>query len=227
MHSTPDRSLAGSGVVLSGIAPRRDHSPVPTIPHDDREQVHAETAAEWRAWLAANHARPDGVWLVSWRDPARGPRISYEDSVLEAVAFGWIDSKGRTLDDDRSAIWMSPRKASSGWSRSNKKRIERLEREGRMAAAGRAAIERAKADGTWTLLDDVEELIVPDDLAAGFAQHPGAADRWNATPRSMRRAMLEWLVQAKRPETRARRVADVAAATARGERAGPAARQGR
>jgi uncharacterized protein YdeI (YjbR/CyaY-like superfamily) len=188
-----------------------------------REEVHVDSTAQWRAWLEANHERPTGVWLVSWRDPARGPRIAYDDAVLEAVAFGWIDSQARTIDDERSAIWMSPRRASSGWSRSNKERIERLEREGRMAAPGRAAIERAKADGTWTLLDDVEALVVPDDLAAAFATHPGATERWEATPRSARRAMLEWLVQAKRPETRARRVEELARAAARGERAGPAA----
>jgi uncharacterized protein YdeI (YjbR/CyaY-like superfamily) len=190
-------------------------------PHDDRERVHLESAAAWRAWLEANHGRKDGIWLVTWKASSGRPHLGYEEIVEEAVAFGWIDSKGRSLDDERSMLWMSPRKAGSGWSRSNKLRIERLERDGRMAAPGRAAIERAKADGSWTLLDDVENLILPDDLAAAFEAAPGSREQWDAFSRSVRRALLEWVVQAKRPETRARRVAEIAEAAARGERANP------
>lgn len=190
-----------------------------TAPHDEREQVHAETVAEWRRWLEANHGRTEGIWLVSWRAPTGRPRMAYEESVEEALAFGWIDSKARTLDDERTTIWMSPRKPGSGWSRTNKVRIERLERDGRMTDAGRALIDQAKADGSWILLDAVEDLLVPDDLAAAFAAHAGSRERWDAFPRSARRALLEWIVQAKRPETRARRVAETAAGAARGERA--------
>ena len=90
-----------------------------------------------------------------------------------------------------------------------------------MAPAGLAAIERAKANGSWTLLDDVENLVVPEDLAAAFAANPPAAEHWAAFPRSARRVMLEWIVQARRPETRAARIAEIAAAAARNERAYP------
>jgi uncharacterized protein YdeI (YjbR/CyaY-like superfamily) len=196
-----------------------DPSMARAVPHDEREQVHIETIADWRRWLEANHARSAGVWLVSWKASTGRPRPTYEESVEEALAFGWIDSKGRTLDDERSMQWFSPRKAGSGWARTNKERIVRLERDGRMTAAGRAIIDQAKADGTWTLLDAVEDLIVPDDLAAAFAANPGARAHWDEFPRSARRALLEWLVQAKRPETRARRIAEVASRAARGERA--------
>jgi uncharacterized protein YdeI (YjbR/CyaY-like superfamily) len=189
------------------------------IPHDEREQVHVESVPDWRRWLAANHAREDGVWLVSWKPATGRPRVAYEEAVEEALAFGWIDSKGRSLDDERSMQWFSPRKPGSGWARTNKERIIRLEHEGRMTAAGRAVIERAKADGSWTLLDAVEALIVPADLGAAFDASPGAAAHWDAFPRSARRLMLEWVAQAKRPETRARRVAEIAEAAARGERA--------
>ena len=190
-----------------------------SIPHDDREQVHVETVAAWRRWLAANHARADGVWLVSWKPATGRPRVAYEAAVEEALAFGWIDSKGRSLDDERTMQWFSPRRPGSGWARTNKERIIRLERDGRMTAAGRAVIDQAKADGSWTLLDAVEALIVPSDLGAAFAASPGAAAHWEAFPRSARRLMLEWVAQAKRPETRARRIAEIAEAAARGERA--------
>ena len=189
------------------------------IPHDEREQVHLETIADWRRWLEANHGRDGGVWLVSWKASTGRSRLTYEESVEEALSFGWIDSKGRTLDDERSMLWFSRRKAGSGWSRSNKERIIRLEGDGRMTAAGRALIDQAIADGSWTLLDAVEDLLVPDDLAGAFDGQPGSRLQWDAFPRSARRALLEWLVQAKRPETRARRVAEVAAKAARGERA--------
>jgi uncharacterized protein YdeI (YjbR/CyaY-like superfamily) len=198
----------------------RDHGPMPTQrPHNEREQVHVETLAEWRAWLDANHTRDDGVWLVSWRSGSGRPRVSYDESVEEALAFGWIDSKARTIDDERAAIWMSPRKPGSGWSRSNKERIERLERDGRMADAGRRVIERAKGDGSWTVLDSVEQMVVPDDLAAAFQRTPGSREQYEAFSPSARKAILAWIATAKRPETRTRRVAEAAAAAARGERA--------
>jgi uncharacterized protein YdeI (YjbR/CyaY-like superfamily) len=186
---------------------------------DDAEQVHAETLAQWRAWLEANHARPDGVWFVSWKPATGRPSVPYEQVVEEALCFGWIDSSGRTLDGERSALWMAPRKRGSGWARSNKERIIRLEAEGRMTDAGRALIDAAKADGSWTLLDSVEAGEVPDDLAAAFESHAGSRAIWDAFPKSVRRAHLEWIVQAKTDATRAKRIADVADKASRGERA--------
>lgn len=183
------------------------------------EQVHAETAAEWRAWLERHHERESGVWLVSWKTATGRPRMSYEESVEEALAFGWVDSKANTLDDDRSMLWFAPRRSGSGWSKPNKERVERLQRDGRMTDAGRRVIERAKADGSWTLLDDVENLVVPDDLAAALDARPGALEQWEAFPRSARRGILEWIVQAKTAPTRERRVIETAEAAARGERA--------
>ncbi len=185
----------------------------------DRPHVHPETTAQWRTWLRRNHASSTGVDLVSWKAHTGRPRVSYEDAVVEALAYGWVDSKAGTLDDQRSTIWFSPRRPNSGWARTNKARVERLLAEGRMAPAGQAAIDRAKANGTWTLLDDVEDLVVPDDLAAALGQHPGAAARWEAFPPSARRSILAWIVQARRPETRARRVGETAQKAARGERA--------
>jgi len=100
--------------------------------HQDGAQVHVETIEQWRTWLIDNHTHADGVWLVSWKTATGRPRISYEESVLEALTVGWIDSLANTLDDERSMLWFSPRRPTSAWSRPNKERIAMLEREGRM-----------------------------------------------------------------------------------------------
>lgn len=189
-----------------------------SVPHDAREQVHAESAAEWRAWLDAHHATSTGVWLVTWKAATGRPRPTYDEVVEDALCYGWIDAKARSLDGERSAIWMAPRKRGSGWSRTNKVRIARLEADGRMQPSGRALIESAKADGSWALLDAVEDLVVPDDLAAAFDARPGSRERWDAFPRSAKRALLERIVQAKTPATRERRITEIADGTARGER---------
>jgi uncharacterized protein YdeI (YjbR/CyaY-like superfamily) len=186
---------------------------------DDAERVHVETAAEWRSWLEENAGRGEGVWLVSWKKASGRPAMSYDEAVTEALAFGWVDSVPRKLDDDRTMLYYAPRKPGSGWARPNKVRVARLEAEGRMAPAGAAAVASAKADGSWSKLDDVEDLVVPPDLADALAAHPPAADEWEAFPRSAKRGILEWIVQAKKPETRAKRVAETAEMAARGERA--------
>jgi uncharacterized protein YdeI (YjbR/CyaY-like superfamily) len=183
------------------------------------ELVHAETRPEWRRWLAANHAGSPGVWLVSWKTATGKPAVGYAESVEEALCFGWIDSLNRTIDDERTQQLFTPRRPGSRWSRSNKERVERLLADGLIEPAGLAAIEAAKASGAWTALDDVENLVVPDDLAASFAAHPGAAEHWEAFPPSVRRAILVWILDAKRPETRARRVAETASEAAAGRRA--------
>jgi len=186
----------------------------------DAPSVHAEDRAAWRSWLEANHAAERGVWLVSWRK-GQGPRVDYEDAVEEALCFGWIDSQGGNIDERRSRQYFAPRKPTSGWAATNKARVERLIAEGRMAPAGLAAIERAKANGSWTLLDDVERGVIPEDLAAALAERPAAAANFEAFPKSARRAMLEWIAQAKRPETRAKRVLETAAGAAENQRAYP------
>ena len=188
---------------------------------DDVPHVECRTRDEWRAWLEANHATANGVWLVTWKPSSGRGTLDYEAGVEEALCFGWVDSKGGVVDAERTRLYFAQRNPKSGWARTNKARVERLIADGRMAPAGLAAIERAKANGAWTLLDDVENLVVPDDLAAAFADHPPAADHWAAFPRSPRRAMLEWIVQARRPETRAARITEIATAAARNERAFP------
>jgi len=186
---------------------------------DERPRVHAETTGQWRTWLDEHHAASAGVWLVSWKKQTGRPAMTYADSVTEALAFGWVDSKGNKLDDDRTMLWFSPRRPKSAWSRPNKERVARLLDEGRMTPAGQRMVDLAKATGTWEFLDDVENLVVPDDLAAALAARKGAREHWDAFPRSVRRGVLEWVLQARRPETRQRRVTETADRAARGERA--------
>lgn len=172
--------------------------------------VHATTRAQWRAWLRRNHTRREGVWLVSYKKATGKPRMEYEESVEEALAFGWIDSKGNKLDDERTMLWFAPRKARTGWSKSNKERVERMIAEGRMQPAGLAKVEAARKDGSWNALDSVEALEIPPDLDTALAGYSDARTNFDAFPRSVRRAILEWIQNAKKPETRARRVEETA-----------------
>ena len=188
------------------------------VPYSPETSTHPQTLEQWRDWLAEHHARGSGVWVVQWKRATGRPAVGYEELVVEALAWGWIDSTNGTVDAERSRMWFAPRRPTSGWARPNKLRVERLLAEGRMQPAGQAAIDVARANGAWTLLDDVEDLVVPPDLAEALAAHTGARATWDAFPRTVRRAALVRLVEAKRAETRARRVDEVAAATARGER---------
>jgi uncharacterized protein YdeI (YjbR/CyaY-like superfamily) len=187
-------------------------------PLADAPEVFAEDRATWRAWLDSNHAVSSGVWLVTWRSRSGRQGLPYEDAVEEALCFGWVDGTAGTVDEERGKLYFVPRKPNSGWAATNKARVERLIAEGRMAPAGLAAIERAKANGSWELLDSVERLEVPDDLATALAAHPSAAANFAAFPPSVRKQALTSLVMAKRPETRADRVRRIAELAARNER---------
>lgn len=182
---------------------------MPTAPLP-ADAVQPRSRADWRAWLQAHHDSSSGVWLVTAKKATGESRVEYEEAVEEALCFGWIDSVARTLDETRSMLRFSPRKARSGWSRPNKIRIERIVAAGLMTPAGQAKIDAAIADGSWTKLDAVENLEVPDDLAQACAAYPHARAHFDAFPRSARRGILEWIAQAKRPETRAKRVAETA-----------------
>jgi uncharacterized protein YdeI (YjbR/CyaY-like superfamily) len=168
--------------------------------------VHPKSRAEWRKWLEKNHTRTEGVWLVIYKKGTGKPRVDYAEAVEEALCFGWIDSKGNKLDDERSLLWMAPRKAGTGWSKLNKERIEKLIAAGSMHSAGLAKIEAAKQDGSWNALDAVEALEIPPDLAKAFSKNKTAWEYFEAFPRSAKRAILEWISSAKKPETRARRI---------------------
>ena len=162
-------------------------SPATLPAPDGRRMTHPTTRASWRAWLAAHHEEPDGVWLISWKKATGKPAVPYADSVEEALCVGWVDSKPSSLDAERGMLWFSPRKPGSGWSRPNKERVERMLAVGLMTRAGLAVVEAAKADGSWSKLDAVEDLVEPDDLASALDDDVAARAAWDAFPRSAKR----------------------------------------
>ena len=176
---------------------------------DDAERLEPASAEEWRSWLAAHHADTPGVWLVSARREAERA-LDYETAIVEALRWGWVDSTRRTLDEHRSMMWWSPRRRGSVWTRRNKERVIRLEAAGDMQPAGASAVAAARASGMWTLMDPVEDRVVPDDLAAALDARPGARAHWESFTPSAQKQVLAWIVLAKRPETRAARVAEAA-----------------
>jgi uncharacterized protein YdeI (YjbR/CyaY-like superfamily) len=185
----------------------------------DLPRVEVTSSFELRGWLEANHATSGSVWLVTWKKHHGARHLSYDAIVEESLCFGWVDSLPRKLDADRTMLLLSPRKKGSAWSAANKARIERLTREGRMTAAGMLVVDTARADGSWTFLDDVERLEVPLDLRQALASHPEAERHFSAFPRSVRRGILEWIKQAKRPQTRQARIEETARLAASNRRA--------
>jgi uncharacterized protein YdeI (YjbR/CyaY-like superfamily) len=181
--------------------------------------VHPTTRAQWRSWLAAHADDTDGVWLVSWKKATGKPFVTYDEVVEEALCAGWIDSKPMSLDAERGMLWIAPRRARSSWSRINKERVARLEAAGLMLPAGAAVVEAARRSGTWSALDEVENLTEPDDLRAALDSDPEARAAWDAFPRSAKRGILEWISSAKRAETRAGRVAETVSDAHVGRRA--------
>lgn len=180
---------------------------------------HPKDLAAWRSWLAANHDTARGVWAVSWKKASGKQPVPYPDMVEEAICFGWIDSTVNTLDADRGLQLMTPRKPRSGWTRLNRRRFADTEAQGRMTDAGRRAAEVAQANGWWTIMDPVEDLIEPDELAAALDASPAARAAWDKFPPSARKQMLWSIVTAAQPATRAKRVEKIVAEAEAGRRA--------
>ena len=166
-------------------------------------QVEVTSLEQLRTWLQENHATSSGVWLLTWKKHAGDKHISWGDFVPELLCFGWIDSQARGVDADRTSRRITPRRKGSIWSAINKRHLERLEAEGRVRPAGLAVIEAAKADGSWTFLDDIDALIEPEDLREALE---GRRSQWEARPVSFRKGALFQLKSAKRPVTRAKRL---------------------
>jgi uncharacterized protein YdeI (YjbR/CyaY-like superfamily) len=181
---------------------------------DGKPIFHAETLAQWRDWLAANHASEKGVWLVVWKKATGRPTLDYPDTVDEALAYGWIDSRPNTLDDERAMRWFTPRNPTSPWSRINKAKIAALTVEGRLAPAGQALVETAKANGAWEVYDEIEDLVIPADLATALAADALAAANFMRFPDSSKKNILWWIKSAKADATRTTRIASAIALAA-------------
>lgn len=162
---------------------------------------------EWRQWLKKHHRSQQCVWLVYYKKQAAGiPTITYSEAVDEALCFGWIDSTKKPMDTERFMQFFCKRKPNSGWSKINKGKVQRLIDDGLMTKAGYDSIETAKQNGSWSLLDEVEELVIPKDLDKAFRTHRGSKRFFQSLSKSVKKSMLHWLVLAKRPETRQKRI---------------------
>ena len=180
-------------------------------------EIHPKTRAGWRSWLEKNHARCDGVWLIYYRASTGKRRLSWEDAVREALCFGWIDSKVKPIDDERYKQIFTPRKDRSVWSKIDKEYVAELVESELMTDAGLRAVDVAKKNGAWSLLEPVDALIVPADLESALRGSRRAREGYEALSKSAKRAVLYSLYTAKREETRAKRLADSLATLEGGE----------
>jgi len=163
----------------------------------------------WREWLQAHHDQQQSVWLVYYKKKADKPTLTWSEAVDEALCFGWIDSQAKPVDAETYRQLFTRRKPKSGWSKINKEKVQQLIAEGGMTQAGLDSIEVAQQNGSWTLLDDVEALILPADLDQELDKRPKAKSYFLSLSRTDKRAMLQWLVLAKRTETRQNRIAAI------------------
>jgi len=180
------------------------------------ETFFAADRAAWRDWLEEHHAESREIWLILLKRHVPEPCLTYE----EALCFGWIDGILKRIDDRSHTVRFSPRKPGSIWSESNRKRVAKVIVEGRMTPAGLALIEAAKANGMWEAAAPERLDVTPPDLGAALAGEPVAAQRWRTWAPSHRRRYIHWVLDAKRPETRARRVAEVVRRAVRDVRPG-------
>ena len=171
---------------------------VPTFQAKDR--------SVWRNWLQENHQSAKSVWLIIYKKESSVSSVYYPEAVDEALCFGWVDSKPNKRDEKSYYQFFSKRNPKSNWSRLNKQKIEQLIGKGMMAPAGLEMVAIAKENGTWNALDDVENLIIPNDLQQAFEKAPTAFAHWENFPRSSKRGILEWILNAKRSETRQKRI---------------------
>lgn len=174
------------------------------------ESFYPSDRQEWRAWLQENHDNKQSVWLIRYKKGSNMPTISWSEAVDEALCFGWIDSKAKPIDDEKYMQFFSKRKAVSTWSKVNKEKVQKLIDDGSMTRAGLESIEIAKQNGSWTILDEVEALIIPDDLEEAFKTKTGSKDFFLSLSKSVKKNILQWLVLAKREETRQKRIKETA-----------------
>jgi len=175
----------------------------------------------WHEWLEKNHERSEGVWLLYLKGRAATNGVSYDESVEEALCFGWIDSQIRRIDGTKYARKFTPRRPGSWWSPSNIERIERLTREGRMAEAGLRRVEEAKENGSWEApREKARNVPVPASLLEELAENPRAKENFEALARSYRDDFSAWIAAAKTDATRRARIAEALEKLERNEKLG-------
>lgn len=173
---------------------------------NEREIFSPSDRLAWREWLLKNSDNSDGVWVIIQKKNSNIPGISYEEAVEEAVAFGWIDSKTKTVDAKSFKQVFTPRKPGSIWSKSNKNRIEKLQQKGLLTEKARIQIEEAKKDGSWNKLNKVDQIQIPEDFEKILCLNETAKKNFEAYSDSWKKQILWWIESAKREETRKKRI---------------------
>lgn len=176
----------------------------------ERPTIHLNTKTEWRQWLEQNHQTEQSVWLVCNTIKSDLPTVHWSELVDEALCFGWIDSTRKTVDEYSFVQLFSRRKPNSTWSKINKEKVKKLIDNKLMMPAGYNVIKIAQQNGSWTILDSVEELIIPEDLEEAFKLYQGAKEYFLSLSKSGKKIILQWIVLAKRPETRKKRINEIA-----------------
>lgn len=178
------------------------------------EKIYPTSTTDWRNWLIENHETQQSIWLVYYKKKTKKPSLTWSEAVDQALCFGWIDSVAKPIDDEIYMQFFSKRKPKSVWSKINKEKIKVLLAENLIMPAGLKCIEIAKENGSWAILDDVEEMIIPADLELALLTNSSAMEFFLSISNSVRKAILQWLIMAKRPETRNSRILEIAESAA-------------
>ncbi|MBL7706058.1 MAG: YdeI/OmpD-associated family protein [Taibaiella sp.] len=184
----------------------------------DIPAFYPETLTAWRKWLDKNHEKEQAVWLVFHAKKSGRKTITWSEAVDVALCYGWIDSKKIKVDEHTAHQFFSKRKAKSTWSKINKEKVERLIDAGLMRPAGYSIIEIAKQNGSWTILDDIEALIIPPDLEATLRQQQGAWDAFQGWSKSVKKMALHRIKMARQAETRTKRINEVVVQAGQGKK---------
>ena len=179
------------------------------MPKNEIETYCPKSRTDWRKWLEKNHQSEQSVWLIYFTKKSNVPTVNWSEAVDEALCFGWIDSTKKTIDDFSFMQYFCKRKPNSNWSKINKEKVKQLIDNGQMTKAGYESIETAKQNESWIILDEIEELIIPNDLEKAFTKHKGSKDYFLSLSKSARKIILGWIVLAKRQETRQKRIDEV------------------
>lgn len=175
----------------------------------DKPELYFKNDQEWRSWLHENHNQSQGVYLILYKVESKQPSMRWEEAVKVALCYGWIDSTVKRLDDQRRRQYFCPRRSKSVWSKVNKTHIIDLIKNDLMHHSGLMSIEVAKKNGSWIALDDVENGIIPKDLQHAFNQNPLAFENYQNFAQGYRKSYLYWIYQAKRQETRDKRIVEI------------------
>jgi len=175
----------------------------------ERQELYFKTDIEWRSWLEVNHNISNGIYLIFYKVECKKPSMRWEEAVKVALCFGWIDSTVKSLGNGKRKQYFCQRKPKSTWSALNKRYVEELLSTNLIHESGMKKIESAKQDGSWLALDAVEKGIIPEDLQLAFNKNNIAFSNYQNFAKSYRKSYLYWLNQAKREETRQKRIFEI------------------